>query len=266
MFPHLFARHAVFGMGGFWEANPYALPCFVSALITVLSIILGAVFLEETLPSIVEKKKRQKRRLEASSTYGATATSTTSTIKPSNGHSAPSQQDEGTSLLQNSSSISTDPQPSAEARTFSLLRIPHIRKVVLSYAFLALSSASLDAVLVLFLYTPIKLGGLSMSSKQSGAILSLTGIIGTCSQLFLFPFLQRRLGTVKLYAICMSFIPLVPLLLPATNLFARANLNGKGEGMSLLGALIGELKEGGKSRFSEELGENAKATIWVLRE
>lgn len=272
-FPGLFARDSIFGLGGFWESNPYALPCFISAFITSLSILLGALRLEETLPSIVEKKKRQKRILERSQ-YGSTSNSSEATpinsrpssIKASSSSSRSRNDEEQTSLLQSPDSSSIEEPSQEETGIFSLLKIPHVKKVLLSYAFLSLSSVSLDAVLVLFLYSPIKLGGLSMSTKQSGAILSVPGVIATVGQLLLFPFLQKRIGTLKLYSICMSFFPVVCLILPLANLVARANLKNKAEGGAILISLLKELKEGGKSKFSEDLSQNIQAIIWILRE
>jgi hypothetical protein len=128
-------------------------------------------------------------------------------------------------------------------------------------ALLALETVSLDALLILFAYTPVAVGGLGallfsslppslfltllpvfppflylplsllhpspISSRVGfppssiGTALSLSGLLAVSFQLLLFPPLQRYFGTVRLYRGLMSLWPLVFALFPVMGWFAR---------------------------------------------
>lgn len=61
-YPWLFAKEegGALALNGLFEEYPFALPCMASAAITWLSIILGALLLEETLPSKVAKRREKE--------------------------------------------------------------------------------------------------------------------------------------------------------------------------------------------------------------
>lgn len=233
-YPEYFSRGGKFGMGGIWEEYPFFLPCAVSAVITLCSIVLGAFFLEETLPSIVEQREAAKatppEHNEGRERYGAIEptprrpparlrSGSTSSIRVHSWASGFTP----TSTPPRSPSPSTS-SPSAPPTTSvtELLRIPQIQAVMTSYAFLALISVSLDAVLVLYLYEPVQLGGVGFSSDSTGVLLSINGFGGALVQLFLFPPLQKRVGTLRVYQISMCAFPLSVVLLPVANAIARA--------------------------------------------
>lgn len=46
-------------------------------------------------------------------------------------------------------------------------------------------------------------------------------------QLFAFPFLQRRVGTLRLYKVCLGAFPFVPAIMPFANWAARKGLKGE---------------------------------------
>lgn len=88
-------------------------------------------------------------------------------------------------------------------------------------ALLALQTVALDAIFVLFCYSPTPLGGLGFSEHSIGISLALGGAFTVSFQLVLFPPLQRRIGTTKLYRLLMSLYPIVFALLPAMSLAAQ---------------------------------------------
>ncbi len=135
-----------------------------------------------------------------------------------------------------------------------ILRVSHIRNVLLSYAFLALSAVAIDAVLVLYLYEPISLGGLSFSSQQTGTLLFLSGAGSVFVQLLLFPYLQQRIGTLRLYRLSLLSFPLVALTLPLANLLAYAALAPEDR--------QGHAGEGKK--FAELLPPETQALVWTI--
>lgn len=112
----------------------------------------------------------------------------------------------------------------SDGSVMSMLRNAQVRRVMVSYAFLSLTNVGIDSVQVLYFWEPISLGGLSFPSTITGTLLSCSGLLGVIVQLFLFPNIQRRIGTLPLYRLCMTIFPLVPLILPLANLAARRGL------------------------------------------
>ncbi|GAC98226.1 major facilitator super [Pseudozyma hubeiensis SY62] len=216
-YPGWFGGEGWVGWGGVWERYPFLLPCVVSSAITLGSIGLGVVALEETLPAIVERKKWEKEQKEqrrqrqggdvvgddAHQGYGSTNQT----------HSAPP------SSSPPDDAATCEPHPTASIR--ELLVIPQIQKVMISYSFLALIAVALDAVFVLFLYEPISLGGVGFTSSSTGLLLSVNGLGGALVQLFLFPPLQQHYGTLRVYQISMMAFPISVILLPLANGIAR---------------------------------------------
>lgn len=292
-YPSIFSTShgGLLALNGLWEHYPYFLPCVVSALLTWISVVLGLVFLKETLPRKIAEEKAAKERAGASATasdrtlllssasvpvsYDSTTTApssrtasspaqstqddpnTTNTLPPRPAFARPTQRRSRMSLghVQSWTSGYTptqsregSPAPSTERGVrrshlvesneapsvddvdegvTRLLRIPHIRQMMLSYAFLSLTSVSLDSVQVLYFWEPISLGGLSFPSQITGTVFSIAGIFGVLLQLGAFPYLQRRMGTLPLYRICFTAFPLVPLIMPLANMAAKRGLQGK---------------------------------------
>lgn len=247
-YPQVFGREGWLGCGGLWERKKYLLPCSVSAVITVSVTVVGWGLLEETLPEIVQRKRDKAAKRAQISTneeetaedvgsgYGAispqnrpyptpikrTRSGSTSAIRVQSWHSGytPSHTPPRSPSPSSSSPCSHSPQP---VGALTLLSISQIQRILLSYAFLALISVSLDAVLVLFLYTPIHLGGVGFSSDSTGILLSINGLGGAIVQILLFPPLQHRFGTLRLYQLSMFAFPLSIVFLPLANIIARTN-------------------------------------------
>lgn len=100
-------------------------------------------------------------------------------------------------------------------------------------------------------WEPISLGGLSFPSTITGTVLSSAGLFGVGIQLGVFPPLQKRLGTLRLYKLALSAFLFVPTLLPLANIAARRGLLVK----------PGEEHEGG---FQRDVGDAAKAAVFLL--
>ncbi|EST09080.1 Major facilitator superfamily [Kalmanozyma brasiliensis GHG001] len=214
-YPGVFGEGSWAGFGGLWVEYPFLLPCLVSAGLTLGSITLGAVALDETLPSKVEQKRieqqQKKRRSQQADDDDASH---------SNGYGAV----ENTTTTETTSTTTNHAQtePPTPPTIFSILSIAQIQKVLLSYGLLALISVALDAVLVLYLFEPAALGGVGFTSSETGILLSINGLGGALVQLILFPPLQKRYGTLRVYQASMLSFPLSMVLLPVANAFARS--------------------------------------------
>ncbi|KAG8991132.1 hypothetical protein FRB93_002912 [Tulasnella sp. JGI-2019a] len=174
--------------------RPFFLPCFVSSSITLCSIVVALVFLEETLPSKIAAQHGKIPDAVQGSDYGA--------------------------IVQPTRIIKAAPPPTA----MELVANPKIRSVLTAGFFLWFLSISWDTVFVLFAYTPAALGGLQRTPAEIGIFLATLGGLGIFMALVAFPILQHRFGTLALYRACMSLWPIMFMLFSATSLFARQAL------------------------------------------
>ncbi|GAA6007457.1 hypothetical protein JCM10207_006348 [Rhodosporidiobolus poonsookiae] len=111
-----------------------------------------------------------------------------------------------------------------QAREHPSFRSLFTRRVciaLVAYAMLALETVALDALLILFCYSPLSIGGLGFKESSIGTALSLSGLSAVSFQLLLFPPLQARVGTVPLYRALMSLWPVVFALFPVMSYAAQ---------------------------------------------
>ncbi|KAG9047839.1 hypothetical protein FS837_001374 [Tulasnella sp. UAMH 9824] len=109
-----------------------------------------------------------------------------------------------------------------------IVRDPIIRRVLVSYIFLALVTVSIHAVWVLWLYMPIAKGGVGFTTSQIGIILSCFGVLATFINLVVFPPLQRRVGTVALYRAGMRLQVVMVVLFPIVSKLAAWDAEATG--------------------------------------
>ncbi|KJR80635.1 uncharacterized protein SPSK_05209 [Sporothrix schenckii 1099-18] len=177
----------------FLVAYPYALPGFVVAGLGYLAALLCALFVEETL--VVKKKK--------TSSTPTTTTTTTTTV---------------------TASIANDDEPAAPPPSIGdLFRAPGVKMVLLIYAQLMLLAFSYTALVPVFWFTPVDLGGFGFTPVQISAMM---GLVGASQSLWLlaFPPLHRRIGTNAVIRACaiaypcfMSGVPFMSLILRVWN-------------------------------------------------
>ncbi|BGP54898.1 hypothetical protein JCM8202_003408 [Rhodotorula sphaerocarpa] len=236
---------SLFGHSQFLRAYPYALPCLVGALFPFCGAVLGIFCLEETLkPAValpadetvgaVQPEPEGPCRRGSDSQRHKRFVSATSTTLP-----APSEQvhrledenggpDSGYSTPRSMDSSSRNPSPSNGAArrtkgapTFRSMFTRRVQAALGVYSMLALITVALDALLVLFCYSPVKYGGLGFKEADIGIALSISGLSSVTFQIVLFPPLQVRIGTVPLYRALMSFWPIVYVLFPIMSWCAR---------------------------------------------
>jgi len=210
-------QHGFLSLGGLWERFPFLLPCFIAACFSWFSIILGTFVLEETLPEKSQTNQDTRPR-------------------PRNGEGRP---DERTSLLERSRrdsatmssyeaiptiNITPQQQQQQSVSIWSLLCTPQIARQLVSNSLLALCMVSIDSVNILYFWEPIRLGGLSFPSNVTGSLFSISGVWGVIMLLVLFPFLQRRFGTLPLFRVAVSGLILVPIIMPLASFVAKSGL------------------------------------------
>ncbi|KAI6126249.1 major facilitator superfamily domain-containing protein [Pisolithus croceorrhizus] len=168
-----------------FKKYPYFFPCLVSAIIAFFGVLLGFVFLKETVPS---RRKRNNARCT-------------------------------------SSKLSLDNEPPIpEHRPMGVkevLACPAISALVSSGFSLSFVHTSFDVVFVLFCYSALHSGGLAFSDSKIGLTLAIAGCISSTLQLFFMPYLLRTFDCAKMYLFSMSMFPFVYFCLPFLNLIAR---------------------------------------------
>jgi len=100
-------------------------------------------------------------------------------------------------------------------------------------------SLAWDIVFILYAYTSIPYGGLSMSNIEIGYCLAFAGCIGAIIQTFIFPRIQRRVGMTMypyLLAILLLMFPGAPLLNWLVSLYGADRTRGDVVPFTFVGA------------------------------
>ncbi|KAL2000301.1 hypothetical protein VTN02DRAFT_3291 [Thermoascus thermophilus] len=234
-YPWLFQRNTVF------DRFPFLLPNLVCVVILALGITIGLLFLEETHP---EKKHRRDRGLDLGhmlldrclgsrvqlpadasfdgpfepdharfeddpppdyrSTEGSPRLSSVTDVRPTS-----DDEDEDEDDLEG--------QSRSKACGFRSIFTRQIVFNIISYGLLAYHSVSFDQLMPVFLSTPRSdadvtlpfkfTGGLALSTKAIGFMLAVQGVYSMIAQLWLFPFVVRRFGTLRTFRFVLAVWP-----------------------------------------------------------
>ena len=225
-YPWLFPR------GGWFDRYPFLLPNLVCVFILICGVINGFLFLEETHPA---KKSDRNYGLEVGNymtkrvTYlfsGKHAVQSFADQTASSDDPPGYQSNEGSPLLPAKSTIDSIETGRSEklnqgvSKTFTRPVI----LIIASYAILAYHSVSFDALMPIFMSEPRSdippslpfkfTGGFALSTKTIGVMMAVQGFYSMIAQLWLFPFLIRRFGTIHTFRVTMMVWPLLYLIVP----------------------------------------------------
>ncbi|QRV77494.1 major facilitator superfamily transporter [Ceratobasidium sp. AG-Ba] len=171
---------SIFHSATLFRRYPYLLPCLTGAGLSAFGLVAGFLFLEESLAEKHDKNPEDPEQRP---------------LLPKPSHS--------TSRCSSSSASTCADIDKTTYSIREILGIPAIRRVLVSYGVMALVTVSVNAVFVLWLYTPIHLGGMGFNSAEIGGALALSGIFGTGIAVIVFPPLERRVGTTILFQLGM---------------------------------------------------------------
>lgn len=202
------------------DRYPYLLPCLVAAIFPLVSGLVAWIWMEETLPP-----KAKDMQIEGQS-------QARSQVLHAHPHTTVhySSTDEGDTRVEGAADHHNtgipprdiDDQEDDAPVSFRDLLTPDINALMTSFGLLQLQGISFLGLLPLFCFTPVPSGGLSFSSGKIGLAMSIRGVSTIAVQLFAFPWLSKRIGTVKLYKVLVIlFIPAF-VLLPLCNVMARS--------------------------------------------
>ncbi|OCF34815.1 hypothetical protein I317_04014 [Kwoniella heveanensis CBS 569] len=176
---------------------PYLLPSLVAALFPLSSGIFAFFFMKETLPP---KQPLKPKPVDGVRNYSSTDNPEEEALVDEFHHHHHHHEEPAVGLRD--------------------LFTPDINKLMASFGLLQLQGISFQGLMPLFCFTPVLAGGLGFRESQIGLAMSIRGVATIVVQLFAFPWLQPRVGTVRLYKILVVlFIPAF-VILPVTNVFA----------------------------------------------
>lgn len=227
----------LFGNSSLFKTYPFALPNIVAASIFVVGLLVGYLFLKESLET-----KRDRRD------YGRVIGQfLLRPFKPKKPRAARWQHEEEqtSSLLEHSrgsSSVSMDDTDMRAEPKPIRLAPPGYREVfsyqsnlnLLTYSLLALHSVAYDQLLPIFMHYPpetdrssnpnVRLpfkftGGFGIDSDRIGLLFTLYGIVGMFIQFLIFPPLTRRYGVLLSLKVVTAMFPILYVLTPFTALF-----------------------------------------------
>ncbi|KAI1452880.1 MFS general substrate transporter [Annulohypoxylon moriforme] len=171
----------VFGGVRFFEEYPYMLSSIVVGCIGLTAALTSALFVEETL----KKDKRSNLNPDADG--------------------------------DDSEATAGAPRP-IPTSTLDLLKVPGVKAVLYNYAHVMILGFAYTAIVPVFWFTNVKLGGFGFSPLQISLLLGLTGLSQAIWLLFLFPPLTNRLGTNGVLRAAGNAYPFFMIIMPFMNL------------------------------------------------
>lgn len=232
-YPWLFPR------GGLFDNYPFLLPNLVCVVILMFGITTGILFIEETHPDM--KHDRDLGRKTGEYLIEKFCGSRSKLLlgdkgRPQldDGEAEPLDPPPGYRTNENSPLLSsTDPESITvkENRSFGAAFNRQVIFVIIGYGILAFHSVSFDALMPVMLSeepsneSPVMpfqfTGGFGLSTKSIGFMMAVQGIYSMIAQLWLFPIIVRRIGTLKALRSIMLVWPFLYLAVPYLVLLPR---------------------------------------------
>ena len=222
----------LFGSSTFLKDYPFALPNLVAAALFLIGLTVGILFLKETLETKRDRPDYGRklgdmllRSFHAKQTKKwAHKDQTSSLLKHSHMSSVSSLADEETSQPQKAA-----PAPVTYREVFTYQSSLNL----LTYSSLALHSIAYDQLLPIFMHYPPQTdrasnpdvslpfkftGGFGINSDRIGVIFVVYGIVGMFIQFFIFPYLAKHWGVLKLLKTVSIIVPFTYVITPFTAL------------------------------------------------
>ncbi|KAI1435240.1 MFS general substrate transporter [Xylaria sp. CBS 124048] len=221
---------SLFGSVEFFKKFPYATPNIVSALFLGTAMLLCWLMLEETHDSLRDERdiglilgNKLKRILRGDKH----AIQYTLLHSPSSASNTPRNSVETTAPT-----TSNKRRRYTQRLPFRRLFTRNLSFTFISHFFLAFHVGTFNSLWFVFLSTPVYnptdpnppgfkpnlpfrfTGGLGLPPHSVGLAMALLGVIGIVMQLFLYPRLSARLGTLRSLRIFLVLFPVTYLILP----------------------------------------------------
>jgi Na+/melibiose symporter-like transporter len=238
--PFLFGPSGIFNFydnpeGVEWTLRyPYALPALFNGTVLAVCLLLATLWLRESLPS---KEKNRDIGLRIGKSISGFVRR--KILRQRDEGYTPVQIEEAEAIIpdvpiaQASSSGSSTPTrgPVKPYRpAFRDIWTPHLLKTLLAFALQPLHNSTFLHIFPVFLSMPTSTnttstmfkftGGLGLASPTVGLYLATFGICGILVQLFLYPRIQKRIGTLGVLRLANTIFPLAYLFAPYLSLLS----------------------------------------------
>ncbi|KAF6226207.1 hypothetical protein HO133_009073 [Letharia lupina] len=227
----------VFGESGLFGTYQFALPNLVGAAFFLVGLMVGTLFLKETLET-------KKDRRDYGIILGDILLLPFTRKKPGPKWSLEGEQ--SASLLKHSrdssaASLDTDTDAQGNRKAVPVVAPPTYREVfsrqsnlnLLTYSLLALHSLAYDQLLPIFMHYPQQTdrsmnpdvhlpfkftGGFGLNSDRIGLLFTVYGVFGMLIQFFVFPSLARHYGVLPCLKVVTTMFPVAYIITPFTAL------------------------------------------------
>uniref|UniRef100_A0A6U6UMQ0 Major facilitator superfamily (MFS) profile domain-containing protein n=1 Tax=Zooxanthella nutricula TaxID=1333877 RepID=A0A6U6UMQ0_9DINO len=214
VYPASFAP-SLFG-GTIFDTYPYLLPNLTYAVFALVAWVIGAIFLEETLPEDQRRgccRFRERRVLQRQLSNSWTGTD------PSGApHSSP---------------MSAEERGTVETARRCYPRT--LLQVILAYCALAGTTAASTQLFVLITSYPSSEGGFGFGPKQIGFLQNFAAVGLLLTQLFIYPRACKRFGFYRIFMLGWAIFVVSCAMFPVCGIFADAERYGEVPRFAALG-------------------------------
>lgn len=193
----------LFGHVQFFLDYPYALSSFVVAGLGFAGAITTALFVEETLPRYDDAPAEGSREEQ-----GEAVTRVTLETDELDGSAGPAM------------------AKAAPTSIRDIFRSPGVPTVLYVYSHISLLAFAYTAVVPVFWFTPVSLGGYGFTPYQISIMMAVNGAAQALWLLLIFPPLQRRRGTGGVLRGCAYAYPFFFAVCPLGNILLRSGGEG----------------------------------------
>ena len=110
---------------------------------------------------------------------------------------------------------------SGDLSTWELLKSPGVSIVIYMFGHIAVLAFAFTAIMPVFWFTPIHLGGYDFTPLQISLMMGLNGAAQAAWLLLVFPPLQRRIGSNGILRLCAGAWPAFFIVFPIGNVLLR---------------------------------------------
>jgi Na+/melibiose symporter-like transporter len=216
-FPSLFSESGLFGI------YPYLLPCLVSAVLNFVGLVLGYLFLKETVLSynptskddnnaFVRVPSSEKREVDMAELEMVE-------LDP-----APVEQEKESSIEVDVRSMSFGKGLIYTGKQFmAALRTRAVLVTILLYSVHAAVWLCFDEVFAVWALQTVSAGGLAFQEKSIGLAHAISGVGMLFLQLFAYPALDKAVGSRRAFQITIGILAPACALMPFTNALASGS-------------------------------------------
>ncbi|KAI0408496.1 major facilitator superfamily domain-containing protein [Xylaria palmicola] len=235
--PALFGPEGIFNWGrnpegvGWALEYPYALPALLNAFLLGTSLFLAVLGLKETLPG---KEEHSDWGLQVGTAVRNLTMRLWNRGAPSHKYTMMQDNEEGSFLNEGQPGLEKTPVSVTVATparvSFRQIWTRRVVSALLSFGLLPLHNSAFMHIFPVYLSSPPAdnteatffafSGGLGLRSTTIGLWLSVFGIGGILLQLFIYPRLQKRIGTRGVFRIALFIFPVTYMAAPYLSLLA----------------------------------------------